>query len=213
MEGKLGRVLVVDDEESVRNLLQRILTGVGYEVITAINGQEALVKISQMDFSAVLLDIKMPGMSGVEVLRQLNTNHPDICVVMVTAVSDAQTAVDTMKEGAYDYIIKPFTMGDVVEKMKRAVEKRALQLESERRRLELEEIVVEQAEHLRQQFTELVETLAREHQLIYGLARRKGVGKMIFSKLPRELQEPMSSAEDFGEALIRIMRKGVLKSS
>ena len=114
----------------------------------------------------VLLDIKMPGMSGVEVLRRLTANWPEIIVIMATAVADAQTAVKAMKLGAYDNITKPFNWDDVVHAVQRAIEKRRLLLENEYHRLELKKRVGEQAEQLQQQFVELVETLAREQKLI-----------------------------------------------
>ena len=214
MAGELKRILVVDDEEGVRNLLQRILKEAGYEVLTAVNGPEALLKISQVDFSIVLLDIKMPGMSGMEVLQQLTTDHPDICVVMVTALGDAQTAVEAMKVGAYDYITKPFNRDDLMMKVRKAIQKRNLLVENERHRLELEERVAGQAEHLRQQFAELVETLAREHELLYKLAEHQRGGiKSLLKRLPPELQEPMSSVEEFREALLRILRRGAKSDS
>jgi len=210
MAGELGRVLVVDDEESVRDLLQRVLKEAGYDAVTAANGQEALDKVLQLRPEAVLLDIKMPGMSGMEVLQQITTNWPDTCVVMATAVADAQTAVEAMKIGAYDYITKPFNRDDVVLKVRRAIEKRHLLLENERHRLDLEKRVGEQAQRLQQQFVELVETLVREHKLMYELATRQtGGGKELLSKLPKELQEPMSSVEEFSEALLRILKRGI----
>ena len=202
------RVLVVDDEETVRNLLQRVLKEAGYDAVTAANGQEALDKVLQLRPEAVLLDIKMPGMSGMEVLQQITTNWPDTCVVMATAVADAQTAVEAMKIGAYDYITKPFNRDDVVLKVRRAIEKRHLLLENERHRLDLEKRVGEQAQRLQQQFVELVETLVREHKLMYELATRQtGGGKELLSKLPKELQEPMSSVEEFRDALLRILKR------
>jgi len=213
MIGEQDRVLVVDDEESVRNLLQRILTEAGYNVVTAANGQEALDKVTELNIQAVLLDIKMPGMSGIEVLRQLASGRPDICVIMATAVADVQTAVEAMKLGAYDYITKPFNRDDVVLTVQRAIEKRGLLLENERHRLDLEKRVGEQAERLQQQFVELVETLTREHRLIYKLAHRESKqAKAILSALPKELQEPMSSVEEFSEALLRILRRGALRA-
>jgi len=207
MAEELGRVLVVDDEESVRNLLQRMLEGAGYDVITAADGQEALDKVPQLKIELVLLDIKMPGMSGMEVLKWLTVNRPDTCVIMATAVDDAQTAVEAMKLGAYDYITKPFNRDDLLLTIQRASEKRDLLLEKERHLLDLEKRVAQQAEQLQQQFVELVETLVREHNLIYGLAQRQRSGKAILSKLPKELQEPMSSVEEFREALLRILRR------
>ena len=214
MTNRLGRVLVVDDEDIVRSLLQRTLEVAGYDVATAANGQEALDKVSEMEFDAALLDVKMPGMSGIEVLQQMTIHHPQTCVVMVTDVGDAETAIDAMKAGAYDYIIKPFNPDDVALKLRSALVKRSQIMENERNRLELEKKVGEQTQRLQQQFAELVETLAREHKLLYSLAESKRGGvKSLFSKLPKELQEPMSSVEEFSEALVRILRRGALKTS
>lgn len=207
MTGAMQRVLVVDDEETIRSLLQRILKEAGYDVITAANGQDALDKVSQTMIGVVVLDIKMPGMTGMEVLRRLTVNWPETCVVMATAVADAQTAIEAMKMGAYDYIIKPFDRDDLVLKVRRAVEKRELLLKNERRRVELEEKVGQQTKRLQEQFTDLVQTLAREHQLIYRLADSKRGGKEVLSKLPKELQEPMASVEQFRDALLRFLRR------
>ncbi len=208
------RVLVVDDEEVVANLLGRRLAQSGFEVSTANSGAEALSKISQLDFSTVLLDMRMPGMSGIDVLRRLTVDRPEICIIMVTAVDDATTAVEAMKLGAYDYVIKPFNLDDVVLRVRRAVEKSNLRREAENKRLELERKVLELTGHLQQRFGELVETLAREHKLIYQLAeRQRGGGKSLLSQLPPELQTPMSSVEEFSEALLKILRRGAKPGS
>lgn len=214
MTDERQRVLVVDDEKSVRDLLERVLKGAGYDVVTAANGQEALNKVSELKIESILMDIRMPGMSGMEVLQQLTINYPGTSVIMVTAVGDAQTAVKAIKLGAYDYIIKPFNQDDLILTVQRAIEKGHLLLENERYRLDLENKVGEQTRQLEQQFVELVETLAREHKLIYRLASHDSKqGKEALSKLPKELREPMNSVEEFSEALIRILRRGALKPS
>ena len=123
MVGEQVRILVVDDEVAVRLVLQRILEGLGYHVVTAANGQEALDKMSQLNIRIALLDIMMPGISGMEVLQQITTNWPETCVLMVTAVADAQTAIEAMKLGAYDYITKPFMRDDVARKVQEAISK------------------------------------------------------------------------------------------
>lgn len=208
MNGEEIRILVVDDEESIRNLLQRMLTEAGYNVTTAADGQEALDKVSQLKVGVVLLDMKMPGMLGMEVLQQLAGRWPEICVIMVTAVADLETAVDAMKRGAYDYITKPFNQDDLILKIQRALEKRNLRLENECHQLELRQRVAEQTKQLKANFVELIETLAREHNLLYRLADSRRDSKAALSKLPKELQEPLASVEEFREALIRILRRG-----
>ena len=214
MNTEQERILVVDDEEPVRLLLKRILEECGYSVVTVANGQEALNRVSETKFELLLMDIKMPEMSGTEVLQQLITNYPSTPVIMVTAVGDAKTAVEAMKLGAYDYITKPFNQDDLILKVKRAIEKGHLLLENEHYRLDLENKVMEQTQQLEQQFVELVETLAREHKLIYRLTvGGSKQGKEALSKLPSELREPMASVEEFSEALIRVLRRGALYSA
>ena len=166
-----GRVMVVDDEESVRNLLQRTLEGAGYNVVTAANGQEALETMSEpeLEISVMLLDIKMPGISGIEVLQQIAITHPLICVIMVTAVVDIQTAIEAMKLGAYDYITKPFNLDEVVLTVQRGFERRALWLDNENHRRRLQEKLAAQTERMQEQFVELMNSLTREHQLLFRL--------------------------------------------
>ena len=92
--------------------------------MTAEDGREALWNASKKDFSAMLLDIKMPGQSGLEVLTQMNIDHPDTAVIMITAIAESGTAIEAMKSGAYDYVMKPFKMHDVIEKLQKALERR-----------------------------------------------------------------------------------------
>ena len=206
------RVLVVDDEQPVRTLLQRILEEAGYMVTSAGDGQEALVKIAELEIAAVLLDVNMPGLTGMEVLRQIANDQPQTSVIMVTAVGDAQTAIEAMKLGAHDYIIKPFDNDELLLKVQKAIAKRKLLLENERHRIEIEQRVGEQAERLQQLFTELVQTLAREHKLIYEQASLQRRGKQALSKLPPELRKPMASVEEFNEALLRILRRSTVRN-
>jgi len=208
MTGEQVRVLVVDDEESVRNLLQRILEGAGYQVTTAANGKEALYKVSLGETKLVLLDVKMPEMSGLEVLSKLTAESPDICAIMVTSVVETETAVEAMKLGAYDYILKPFDQDDVLRKVLGAIERWKRLSQEKHRYLELQKSITEKTQLMQEQFTELMNSLARENQLLHELAgRQAGGGKELLSKLPKELQEPMSSVEEFKDALLRILRR------
>jgi DNA-binding NtrC family response regulator len=205
-----GRVMVVDDEEGVRNLLQRILEGAGFNVVTAADGQETLETISEPDLEigVLLLDIKMPGLSGIEVLQRVSIEHPLICVIMVSAMVDTTTAVEAMKLGAYDYVTKPFNPDDVVLAVQRGFERRTLWLENEKHRRRLQEKLAGQTERMQEQFTELMNSLTREHQLLFRLKEsRPELRKEILSKLPKELQEPIASAEEFRDALLKILRR------
>ncbi len=195
------KVLVVDDDETVRVLFQRILQAAGYEAVIAANGKEALSVIADGGIDVVMLDINMPGLSGVEVLGKISTDWPDLCVIMVTAVADVQTAVTAMKLGAHDYITKPFDQDEALRKIRQAVV-------NWQERLTLRQNIAEKTERLQENFAELVASLSREHRLLQQLAAKEGTGgKSLLSGLPPELQEPLTSVEEFRDALLRILRK------
>ena len=105
---KAFKVLVVDDELIVRDSIKEWLEDEGFQVDMAESGAEALEKLSQSSYSLMLLDVKMPGMDGVEVLKNAKEMHPDLDVVMMTAYATVETAVEAMKIGAMDYLMKPF---------------------------------------------------------------------------------------------------------
>jgi len=106
-------ILVVDDERTVRDFLQRILEKSGYGVVTAVNGLEALDKISKLDVSLVLLDIVMPDLGGFDVLELMPQNR-SIPVIMLSGMRDETTRVATLGLGADDYIEKPFSIGELL---------------------------------------------------------------------------------------------------
>ena len=110
MGKKKPRVLIVDDEQVVCDLLHEELSERGYLCTTVLSGDDALSKLATEDFEVVLLDIRLPGMSGMEVLREIWLNHSDAATIMITAVNDVDTAVLAMKWGAADYIVKPFDL-------------------------------------------------------------------------------------------------------
>src|SRR5919198_6085109 len=104
----LARILVVDDETPVLEVLSEYFTAQGYEVLTACSGDEALAVVARTPPELVLLDIRMPGMDGVEVLRRLRNVNQLLPVIMVTANEDVALARETLKIGAFDYVPKPF---------------------------------------------------------------------------------------------------------
>ncbi len=101
-------ILVVDDDRSMREFLEILLTGEGYNVTLADNGESGCNAIDQNNFDLVVTDIRMKGLNGLDVLRKAKAKNPDTMVVMISAFATADTAVEAMKEGAYDYIPKPF---------------------------------------------------------------------------------------------------------
>ena len=102
-------LLVVDDEADMLFLLKRSLEpDLDCQVVTAASGEAAVQRLKENAFDLVLADIKMPGMSGLELLEEIKQHSPELTVVMMTAHGDVETAVQAMKKGAYDYITKPF---------------------------------------------------------------------------------------------------------
>jgi two-component system phosphate regulon sensor histidine kinase PhoR len=121
------KVLVVDDEKVVRDGCHRVLTGKNYEVITAENGRQAMNTLAKKSVDIILLDLKMPVMSGEEVLEKTYTQYPDIPVIIITGHGTIDTAVECMKKGAYDFITKPFQIDQFLLIINRATEKRKLE--------------------------------------------------------------------------------------
>ena len=121
-----ARILVVDDEEIVIRSCLRVLEGNGYEIDVAHDGHEALRKVESNTYDVMILDIMMPNLGGMEVLRRVKETHPDIDVIMITGLSQIETAVQAMKLGAFDYISKPFEPDELKLVVQRARERRQL---------------------------------------------------------------------------------------
>ena len=120
------RVLIVDDERNIRRVLQALLEGDGYEVVEAADGDEARALIRRADpgFDVILSDLRMPNCDGMELLRWVRTSHPDTPLVLLTAHGTVDIAVEAMREGAFDFIVKPFDEKDLSAMMEKAVGQR-----------------------------------------------------------------------------------------
>ena len=127
-------VLVVDDEDGIRKALARFLTRVGYQVTAAANASEALERLAADHPQAMLCDIRMPETSGVELLPKALAQDPDLAVIMLTAIDEPRTAIECLKLGAYDYLIKPVDLEELELSLQQALRQR--QLELDRRQLE-----------------------------------------------------------------------------
>lgn len=125
------KILVIDDENDIREGCERILSRMDCEVLTASNGTEGLELLEREGAAIVLSDIKMPGISGLEVLSRIAETHPSVLVIMITGFSTVETAIEAMKKGAYDFISKPFSPDQLRIIVKRALEKIGLKREAE----------------------------------------------------------------------------------
>jgi DNA-binding NtrC family response regulator len=134
------RILIVDDETIVRESLGSWFRDEGYVVEVAASAREVLEKLSQDAWDIFLLDIRMPGMSGLELQRKIKEAHPDSTIIIMTAYASVETAVEAMKQGAYDYIVKPFDPDDLEHLVRNAVERKELVSENTQLRSKIDEM-------------------------------------------------------------------------
>jgi len=131
------RILVVDDETSMREFLEVLLSKQGYKVSDAKNGSQALKMIQKNNYDLILSDIRLGDITGLEVLREAKKKNPDVVVIMISAYSTTEIAVEAMNEGAYDFVPKPFDNNELKQTIKRALELKTLDKEKERTSTEL----------------------------------------------------------------------------
>ena len=148
-------ILIVDDEEMIRDLLSSALLQEGYSCFQAANVDAAFGILGEHPVDLVISDIMMPGRSGVDLLRDLKTVDPDIAVLMITGLSDMNTALECIHLGADDYITKPFGISRVILTVKNLIEKRCLAIEKKNYQTSLEFKVMEQTEQIRRTMHEL----------------------------------------------------------
>jgi DNA-binding NtrC family response regulator len=146
--GDTAAVLIVDDDPAVAELVRNILEAEGYKCAVAHNAADALTLIDERDFALALVDVMMPGESGLELAAKLLREHPDLAVVMVTAVDDPKIAELAIDIGAYGYVVKPFAANQLLVMVANAGRRRCLEIERRAYQQRLERRVDEQAADL-----------------------------------------------------------------
>ncbi len=181
----MSRVLVVDDDDANRLTLERILEREGYAVSHAANGRDALEVIRSHPVDVVLTDLKMPGMSGIDLLKAARKVDPDLEVVVMTAYGTVETAVEAMKEGAYDFVAKPVKRLDLCTALRKAMEKRSLQTENRRLREQLGAVgegeVIGRSQPMRALLDELEQVAPSDATVL--LCGESGTGKGRLARL------------------------------
>jgi len=152
-------LLIVDDEPSIRSLLRQKLSREGYLCKEAADAEQTLNMLTTSPIALVILDIKMPGKSGIELLPEIKSVYPDTIVIMATAIIDINVAIQCLKQGADDYICKPFNLEELSLAVQRALDRRRLQLELRGYQQFLEEKVEEQTGEIRKIFLGAIEAL------------------------------------------------------
>ena len=142
-----ARILVVDDEDQVVQIFRDLLTQQGYEVVSSDNGDDAITKVTTGQFDLVLTDINLPGVDGLEVVRATKAADKDTVVILITGYASTTTAIDALRQGAYDYITKPFDLWETAKAIERGLESRKLTTENRRLIVQLENANQELQQH------------------------------------------------------------------
>jgi two-component system response regulator PilR (NtrC family) len=179
------RILIVDDEEVLRDVLEVVLRREGFDVVLAASGEEALNFLEGDDVDLVILDIMLPGISGIDTLRAIRIANPQLPVIVITAFSSIDGAIEAMKHGAFHYIPKPFKNEEVILTVNKALEQRTLSRENERLKAELSEKyayanIIGKSEAMRKVY-ELVRLAAPSRSNIL-IAGESGTGKELVAK-------------------------------
>jgi len=148
-------VLIVDDEPAVRKMLGVMLSQAGIANESAGNAQAALDVLPSRRFSAVISDLRMPGLSGLELLAEVQRKYPELVFLVATGVDDVRVGVHAMRQGADDYLVKPFQLDMVLASLERAFQKKALQQELENYRRHLEEMIAKRTQQLQTAIAQL----------------------------------------------------------
>jgi putative nucleotidyltransferase with HDIG domain len=145
----IDRILIVDDEEAIREIVSSLLQAQGYRTATVSNGKRATEFLTEQSVDLVLSDMVMPEMDGLKLLAWLRHHDPDVPVIMVTAIHDVSTALEAIRGGAYDYILKPFEKDQLFLSVRRAMEHRWLLVENQNYQRNLENLVEKRTSELR----------------------------------------------------------------
>lgn len=180
-----NKILVVDDEKIVRESLTHWFQESGYETDAADSAETALVMLGEKNYDLVLLDMKMPGMSGLELLPKIKEKDPTIYVILITAYASVPTAIQALKEGAFDYITKPVDPDELDHLVKKAIEERTLKQENEMLKNNIKELILPNdliGESLQiKRVLDLVNSIANSNTNVM-IRGESGTGKELIAK-------------------------------
>lgn len=166
-------VLIVDDEPSIRVSLRTILSGMGFDVVEAARGEEALSLVRTAQFDVVLLDINMPGIGGIEVCRLMRKNSPRLPIVMLTVQGSEDRKVEALDAGADDYVTKPFQLRELVARLRAAVRRNAID-DEQNSLIMIGNVRLDISRHLVQKNGRAVHLTPKQFELLHFLMANAG---------------------------------------
>ncbi|MBC8280650.1 MAG: response regulator [Chloroflexi bacterium] len=149
------QILIVDDSQDIRNLIRVSLVNQGYSCHTADGSQAAMSVLQKETIDLALLDIVMPGMTGISLFKQIKEEFPETAIIFVTSIDDMNLAFDSVKDGAYDYVLKSKIPHRLIQAVEQALSRRDAAAEKNRQLVDLQSLVERQAEQLQQQSQEI----------------------------------------------------------
>lgn len=210
MTGQINRnnttILVIDDEESILNLVSVILSNRGYDVAKASDAKTGLELVEALNPSLVLLDYMMPLVDGLETLKKIRSEYPDTYVIMFTGKGSEEIAVELMKAGASDYILKPFSNQNLVDRMENVLKIRAVELKNRDLTAEREELLHEIKawnQELEQRIEKETEALKRAHAEVVQSQKLATLGYLA-AGMAHEIRNPLNSISLF----VQLIKEG-----
>ena len=205
------RVLIVDDDRQIRRVLSEFFEGAGFACMQAVNGKEGLSRFQAERPALTVTDVQMPALSGVEFLRQARALDPDAAFLVLTGVGDIQTAVESLKYGAYDFILKPVNMEELLNAAERALEHRALILERREYHALLERRIAEATRDLEATLGALEETYRSTLEALGSAIDTRDLGTQAHSRRVRGYSLTIARAHGMSsDAELRTLEHGVL---
>jgi two-component system, OmpR family, KDP operon response regulator KdpE len=173
-----GKVLIVDDEPSIRRALRTTFGTLGFDIAEAVTGEQALPLLRAANFDAVLLDINMPGMGGLEACREIRRQFPRVAVLMLTVRDNEDDKVEALEAGADDYVTKPFPIRELVARVRAAVRRSHAPAGNGNAVITIGEITLDPARRLVQKSGQTVHLTPKEFDLLHHLMKNAGLPMM-----------------------------------
>jgi two-component system KDP operon response regulator KdpE len=178
MNGLPGKVLIVDDEPSIRRALRTTFGTLGFDIAEAVNGEQAIPLLRASNFHAVLLDVNMPGMGGIQTCREIRRQFPQLAVLMLTVRNEEDDKIEALEAGADDYVTKPFPIRELVARVRAAVRRSQNSPVNKDAIITIGQITLDPARRLVQKNGAAVRLTPKEFDLLHHLMKNAGLPMM-----------------------------------